>query len=220
MPGNQPSGGWFIAREIGSWPPEPIRQQAARLLGPAVRSSGGAAAFLRDSDPQAAWPLSDILHECCRCALVEESAGSPEAAIEKRQFLVHIDADLIRRIKILAIDRSVTASGRVQQAIIEFLSRGGQSQTGAVPRQYVLQPDGRADIEDIALSVSAAEADADAFFALNHATAGMRLLFETGLARLDGRSQQADFLLAQAMGGGKTHLTVSFALIAKSPRWL
>jgi hypothetical protein len=45
----------------------------------------------------------------------------------------------------------------------------------------------------------------------------MRLLFETGLARLDGRSQQADFLLAQAMGGGKTHLMVSFALIAKSP---
>ena len=86
-----------------------------------------------------------------------------------------------------------------------------------VPRQYVLQPDGRADIEDIALSVSAAEEDADAFFALNHVTAGMRLLFETGLARLDGRSQQADFLLAQAMGGGKTHLMVSFALIAKSP---
>jgi hypothetical protein len=86
-----------------------------------------------------------------------------------------------------------------------------------VPRQYILQPDGRADIEDIALSVRAAEEDADAFFALNHVTAGMRLLFETGLARLDGRSQQADFLLAQAMGGGKTHLMVSFALIAKSP---
>ena len=86
-----------------------------------------------------------------------------------------------------------------------------------VPHGHVLQPDGRADIEDIGLSVHAAEADADAFFARNHVTAGMRLLFETGLARLDGRSQQADFLLAQAMGGGKTHLMVSFALIAKSP---
>lgn len=45
----------------------------------------------------------------------------------------------------------------------------------------------------------------------------MRVLFETGLARFDGRSRQADFLLAQAMGGGKRHLMVSFALIAKSP---
>jgi hypothetical protein len=84
--------------------------------------------------------------------------------------------------------------------------------------RHVLEPDGRADIEDIALAVeAAAEADADAFFARNHVAAGIRLLFETGLARLDGRSQQADFLLAQAMGGGKTHLMVSFALIAKSP---
>jgi predicted transcriptional regulator len=63
--------------------------------------------------------------------LVEKAAGSAEAAAEKRQFLVHIDADLIRQIKILAIDRSVTASSLVQQAITEFLSRGGQSQTGA-----------------------------------------------------------------------------------------
>jgi hypothetical protein len=85
-----------------------------------------------------------------------------------------------------------------------------------VPHPHILTPDGRADIEDIALAVKAAEADADAFFTRNHVTAGMRLLFETGLARLDSRSQQADFLLAQAMGGGKTHLMVSFALIAKS----
>ncbi|WP_426954563.1 DUF499 domain-containing protein [Muricoccus radiodurans] len=86
-----------------------------------------------------------------------------------------------------------------------------------VPHDHVLSPDGRADIEDIALAVRAAEADAEAFFDRNHVTAGMRQLFETGLARLDGKSQQADFLLAQAMGGGKTHLMVSFALIAKSP---
>lgn len=86
-----------------------------------------------------------------------------------------------------------------------------------VPHDHVLSPDGRADIEDIALAVRAAEGDAEAFFDRNHVTAGMRALFETGLARLDGKSQQADFLLAQAMGGGKTHLMVSFALIAKSP---
>jgi hypothetical protein len=86
------------------------------------------------------------------------------------------------------------------------------------PHDYVRDPDGRADIEDIALAVRAAEADGEAFFERNHLTAGMRQLFETGLARLDGKSQQADFLLAQAMGGGKTHLMVSFALIAKSPR--
>lgn len=63
--------------------------------------------------------------------MVEKTAGSAEVTAEKRQFLVHIDADLIRRIKILAIDRSVTASSLVQQAITEFLSRAGQSQTGA-----------------------------------------------------------------------------------------
>jgi hypothetical protein len=74
-----------------------------------------------------------------------------------------------------------------------------------VPNDHVLRPDGRTDIEDIALAVHAAERETEAFFARNHVTAGMRQLFETGLARLDGRSQQADFLLSQAMGGGKTH---------------
>ena len=86
-----------------------------------------------------------------------------------------------------------------------------------VPYDHVLTPDGRPDIEDVAMAVRAAEKDVDDFFIRNHVTAGMQKLFETGLARLDGRSQQADFLLAQAMGGGKTHLMISFALIAKSP---
>jgi hypothetical protein len=53
---------------------------------------------------------------------VEEGAAS-EGATEKRQFLVHIDADLIRRTKILAIERHVTASSLVQIAVAEFLSR-------------------------------------------------------------------------------------------------
>lgn len=42
----------------------------------------------------------------------------------RRQFLVHIDADVIRRVKILAIDRGVTASSLVEKAITEFLARG------------------------------------------------------------------------------------------------
>ena len=67
--------------------------------------------------------------------MIEESGGPVAEAAGKRQFLVHIDADLIRRIKILAIDRSVTASSLVQQAITEFLTRGAQSPTGAGRRE-------------------------------------------------------------------------------------
>ena len=44
----------------------------------------------------------------------------------------------------------------------------------------------------------------------------MRQMFEVGVARPDGRSDQAVYTLTQAMGGGKTHLMVSFGLIAKS----
>jgi predicted transcriptional regulator len=48
-----------------------------------------------------------------------DSAGK----VQKRQFLVHIDADLIRRTKILALQQNVTASSLVQIAVAEFLSR-------------------------------------------------------------------------------------------------
>jgi len=44
------------------------------------------------------------------------------ALAEKRQFLVHLDADLIRRIKILAINRKVTASSLVQAALLDYLA--------------------------------------------------------------------------------------------------
>jgi precorrin-6B methylase 2 len=53
---------------------------------------------------------------------------------DKRQFLVHIDADLIRGIKILAIERDTTASGLVEKALAEFLERNGAALVpGAAP---------------------------------------------------------------------------------------
>jgi hypothetical protein len=39
-----------------------------------------------------------------------------------RQFLVHIDVDLIRQVKITAINQNVTASRIVEDALISYLS--------------------------------------------------------------------------------------------------
>jgi predicted HicB family RNase H-like nuclease len=55
---------------------------------------------------------------------VVEDERTESQAPTRKQFLVHIDSDVIRRVKILAIDRGVSASSLVQEAIIEFLSRG------------------------------------------------------------------------------------------------
>jgi hypothetical protein len=85
-----------------------------------------------------------------------------------------------------------------------------------VPHPNALRSDPEPDIEDIAQVIETAEKDAAAFFSRNHVTGGMRQLFELGIARLDGRSDQAVYTLTQAMGGGKTHLMVAFGLIAKS----
>ena len=60
--------------------------------------------------------------------MVEDERTTPEGP-SRKQFLVHIDADVIRRVKILAIDRGVSASSLVQEAIVEFLSRGQQPGT-------------------------------------------------------------------------------------------
>lgn len=86
-----------------------------------------------------------------------------------------------------------------------------------IPHPNVLRADPEPDIEDIGQVIETAEKDAAAFFSRNHVTGGMRQLFELGVARLDGRSDQAVYTLTQAMGGGKTHLMVAFGLIAKSP---
>lgn len=85
-----------------------------------------------------------------------------------------------------------------------------------VPHPNVLRADPEPDIEDIGQVIETAEKDAAAFFARNHVTGGMRQMFELGIARLDGRSDQAVYTLTQAMGGGKTHLMVAFGLVAKS----
>lgn len=61
------------------------------------------------------------------------------------------------------------------------------------------------------------EGDGTEFFARNYVTQGMDTLFREGLLRLAGRSDQAAFELAQAMGGGKTHLMVALGLLAKHP---
>jgi predicted AAA+ superfamily ATPase len=55
------------------------------------------------------------------------------------------------------------------------------------------------------------------FFARNYVTQGMDTLFREALLRLSGQSDQAAFELAQAMGGGKTHLMVALGLLAKHP---
>src|SRR5262249_39785145 len=47
-------------------------------------------------------------------------------------------------------------------------------------------------------------------------TAGMNRLFEAGLQRLPGKSDQAVFELTQAMGGGKTHTMVAVGLLGQN----
>lgn len=84
------------------------------------------------------------------------------------------------------------------------------------PHSNTLRADPEPDVEDIAEVIRAAEGDIEAFFGRNHVTRGMRELFELGVARLDGRSDQAVYTLTQSMGGGKTHVMVAFGLIVKS----
>jgi hypothetical protein len=61
------------------------------------------------------------------------------------------------------------------------------------------------------------QGDGRGFFARNYITQGMDALFREGLLRLSGRSDQAAFELAQAMGGGKTHLMIALGLLARHP---
>ena len=59
--------------------------------------------------------------------------------------------------------------------------------------------------------------DGQDFFARNYVTHGMEQLFQEGMLRLSGKSDQAVFELTQAMGGGKTHMMVALGLLARHP---
>ena len=83
-----------------------------------------------------------------------------------------------------------------------------------VPHRMALDFSMAEQIEDLGAVIGQA-GDGEAFFRKNHITAGMRQLFELGLRRLAGRSDQAVFELTQAMGGGKTHTMIAFGLIAR-----
>jgi hypothetical protein len=63
---------------------------------------------------------------------LKATTAPPEAA-EKRQFLVYLEPELIRRTKIYAIERGMTASGVVQQALLEFLTRKGGGESASDP---------------------------------------------------------------------------------------
>lgn len=61
------------------------------------------------------------------------------------------------------------------------------------------------------------QGDGREFFSRNHVTRGMEQLFREGMLRLSGKSDQSVFELAQAMGGGKTHMMIALGLLAKHP---
>ena len=55
---------------------------------------------------------------------MSKEGRSGNGSVARKQFLVHIDAELIRRVKILAVERGVSASSLAQEATIKFLARG------------------------------------------------------------------------------------------------
>jgi len=71
-------------------------------------------------------------------------------------------------------------------------------------------------VESLAQMIDAND-EGQAFFAKSYLTRGMEELLREGLLRLSGQTDQALFELAQAMGGGKTHLMCALGLLAKYP---
>jgi hypothetical protein len=71
-------------------------------------------------------------------------------------------------------------------------------------------------VESLA-QVFKAKDEGKAFFEKSYLTRGMEDLLREGLLRLSGQTDQAVFELAQAMGGGKTHLMSALGLLAKYP---
>lgn len=86
------------------------------------------------------------------------------------------------------------------------------------PRQSIFDTSKR----DTVLSINNLvknQIDPTEFFEENHMTQGMRILLENGFKRLEGKSDQGVFRLAQSMGGGKTHNLITFGLLAKHPEF-
>ncbi|NJR45855.1 MAG: ATP-binding protein [Hyellaceae cyanobacterium CSU_1_1] len=85
------------------------------------------------------------------------------------------------------------------------------------PRQSVFDRSRR----DVVLNISDLledRIDSDRFFEENYITDGMGTLIDKAFGRLENTSSQAStFLLAQAMGGGKTHSMIALGLLAKRP---
>ncbi len=85
------------------------------------------------------------------------------------------------------------------------------------PRQSVFDR----DRTDVVLNISDLLEDripCDRFFQENYITAGMQTLIDKAFGRLENSNSQAStFLLAQAMGGGKTHSMIALGLLAKHP---
>ena len=71
-------------------------------------------------------------------------------------------------------------------------------------------------VESLAQVIDADD-EGKAFFEKSYLTQGMEELLREGLLRLSGQTNQAVFELAQAMGGGKTHLMSALGLLAKYP---
>ncbi|MFM7528903.1 MAG: anti-phage-associated DUF499 domain-containing protein [Nodosilinea sp.] len=71
-------------------------------------------------------------------------------------------------------------------------------------------------VESLAQAINADD-QGKAFFEKSYLTRGMEELLREGLLRLSGKTDQALFELAQAMGGGKTHLMSALGLLAKNP---
>jgi hypothetical protein len=82
------------------------------------------------------------------------------------------------------------------------------------PRQSVFER-ARADTVANIADFNAGRIDGDAFFAENHVTEGMKILFRQVFERLSGRSDQGVFRLKQAMGGGKTHNLIALGVLAQ-----
>jgi predicted AAA+ superfamily ATPase len=85
---------------------------------------------------------------------------------------------------------------------------------------HVRRADPAPEIDDLIDALTAAAASSEAagnFFLTNHITGGMRLLLDLGFRRLAGQSEQASFVLSQAMGGGKTHMMIALGLLAQLP---